>query len=70
MDTFKTRYRVRQKSPHSKFWIVEKCMVTPSDQEIGGHYMPVEIVSVPLERGAAYAFCDRLNAEETAKEAG
>ena len=71
MEVIKTRYRYRLRSPRSKYYVVEKCMVTPSStRELGGHYSPVAIVSRPegLGRDEAYAFCERLNAEEEAKE--
>src|ERR1700731_3626222 len=65
---FMIRFRVKQRSPRSKFWVVVKCMVGPSDHEPGGHYSEMEIVSVPLGHDAAHAFCARLNDDEVAKE--
>jgi hypothetical protein len=71
MEVIRTRYRARLRSPRSKYYVVEKCMVSPSDRELGGHYSPIGIVSRPegLGRDEAYAYCARLNAEEEAKEA-
>jgi hypothetical protein len=64
---FKIRYRVRQRSPRSKFCVVVRCMVTPSNRESEGHYSEMEIVSRPLGRDEAHAFCARLNDTEEAK---
>jgi hypothetical protein len=65
---FNIRYRVQRRSPRSKFWMVVKCRVTPSDRETGGHYNEMEVVSVPLGHDQAHAFCARLNDGENAKE--
>ena len=67
MGEFKIRYRVRLRSPRSKYYVVEKCMVGPSNREPCGHYTPLEIISRPLDYDQAYAFCARRN-EEEAKE--
>jgi hypothetical protein len=65
---FKIRYRAKHRSPRSKFWIVVKCIVGPSDYEPDGHFSEVEIVSVPLGHEAAHALCTKLNGDEEAKE--
>jgi hypothetical protein len=66
--SFCYRYRVERKSSHSKYFVVVKCLVTPSDNERDGHFSPLETVSIPLNQEHAYAFCERLNQEEKKKE--
>ena len=66
----KIRYRVvRRGRLRSRKYNVEKCLVSPSDRELGGHYTPIEVVSARggLDRARAYAFCARLNEEEGAE---
>jgi hypothetical protein len=65
----KIRYRVRRRSDHSKYFVVVKCMVTPSNQESGGHYSEREFASGPLAYAEACALCERLNAEQEARDA-
>lgn len=54
---------------YSKKFVVGKCLVSLSNFERGGHKSPIEVVlSVPLDRDQAYAFCARLNEEERTRE--
>lgn len=68
MEGFGVRYRVERRSTYSKYFVVMKCRVSPSNFERGGHESPIEVMSVPLDRDEAYSFCARLNEEERTKE--